>query len=270
MNLSPARPLLASAALGALLMSSACSGDSQETVTEAATTSATTEAPSTTPASAKPTTTQAPEPVEPMDRMVTIDCTGEDISVKHSFRSIREAWDTSAEDRKNCHVSSISATNLHEREREALETAYGPDSDSLDILYAICAESMLGDADEILPYSEGQRDEIEGALILCPDHPDADEIRGRMDAAAETDDLRAEGRVFATGTYRVGEDVQPGSYASEAGDEPFDGCYWELLDEAGDIIDNNFVNSGFRVEIHVPSSAYSLTVDGCGEFQPVE
>lgn len=107
-------------------------------------------------------------------------------------------------------------------------------------------------------------------MTLCPDHPDAAKIQDRMAEASRVERLTEEGRAFFSGTYRVGNDIQPGTYAAEAEDEPFEGCYWALLDESGEIIDNNFVRSGFRVEIVVPSSAYSLTVERCGQFLPVE
>ncbi len=75
-------------------------------------------------------------------------------------------------------------------------------------------------------------------------------------------------RSFRSGTYRVGngsDEVPPGTYVAES-DTPFDGCYWETLDSSGDIIDNNFVGSGFRVVANVPSGALSVEFDRCGTF----
>jgi len=75
-------------------------------------------------------------------------------------------------------------------------------------------------------------------------------------------------RSFGSGTYRVGngpDEVPPGSYVTER-DTPFDGCYWETLDSSGDIIDNNFVGSGFRVAATVSSGALSVEFDRCGTF----
>ena len=40
----------------------------------------------------------------------------------------------------------------------------------------------------------------------------------------------------------------------------------ERLDSSGEIIDNNFINSGFRAEVSIKSSDYSFTAEGCGEW----
>lgn len=73
---------------------------------------------------------------------------------------------------------------------------------------------------------------------------------------------------FASGTYLVGNEpgmVPPGRYVTES-ETPFDGCYWETLDSSGEIIANNFVNSGFRVEANVATGAHSVEFDRCGLF----
>lgn len=74
---------------------------------------------------------------------------------------------------------------------------------------------------------------------------------------------------FASGTYRVGDganQIQPGVYVADTGDTPFDGCYWATLDDAGDIIDNNFIGSGFRAVANVGTNAFSVEFDRCGVF----
>ncbi|MEW1990040.1 hypothetical protein AB0365_15485, partial [Brevibacterium casei] len=60
-------------------------------------------------------------------------------------------------------------------------------------------------------------------------------------------------------------DIQPGTYVAES-ETPFENCYWERLDSSGEIIDNNFINSGFRAEVSIKSSDYSFTAEGCGEW----
>lgn len=220
-----------------------------------------------------PTPSPTPElPESPLVRELEMECGGEEYSDRAPYSTLEEVWALEPEAHTSCDVDD-DTTVLLDVEREALAHAYGTGSDSLHILYGICGEAMMGNAGKFgpLPYSEGQRAEAEGALILCPDHPDAEPVRELMGEAAADDEMRADGRMFAGGTYLVGEEVQPGSYVSESGDsEPFDGCYWELTAESGDIIDNYFSTSALRVELTVTSSAYSLTVDGCGEFRPVE
>jgi hypothetical protein len=73
---------------------------------------------------------------------------------------------------------------------------------------------------------------------------------------------------FPNGSYRVGTEegmVPPGTYVAES-DTGFDGCYWATLDAEGDIIDNNFLSSGFRVVARVPSGAFSVEFTRCGWF----
>ena len=79
------------------------------------------------------------------------------------------------------------------------------------------------------------------------------------------ENAREDGKIFNSGTYKVGADIQPGTYVAES-ETPFENCYWERLDSSGEIIDNNFINSGFRAEVSIKSSDYSFTAEGCGEW----
>ena len=55
------------------------------------------------------------------------------------------------------------------------------------------------------------------------------------------------------GTYRVGQDIQPGTYAGRAGTGPLESCYWARLmaasGELSDIIANDNARGQFYVEI---------------------
>lgn len=62
-----------------------------------------------------------------------------------------------------------------------------------------------------------------------------------------------------TGSYRVGLEVPPGTYRAEQVQD----CYWETLDEAGEINDNNFVSSAPQVLMTVRSSDYAVNNE-CG------
>lgn len=271
-----------SSALVAILAAvtlAACSGTgSPEADTEIAapvaevTTEAETTEPSPTP-SPTPTPTPPPElPESPLVRELELNCSGEESDSRVEFSTLEEAWAAEPSAHTFCTIYS-EMTVLLDAEREALNVAYGAGGDSLDIMYSMCAETMLGNAGRYgpKPLNDVQRQETEGALTLCPEHPDAEAVRDLMSKAVADDELRAEGKTFHSGTYLVGEEVQPGTYISEStSGEPFSGCYWELTDESGEAIDNFFSTSALRVELTVTSSAYSLTVDGCGEFRPAE
>ena len=40
-------------------------------------------------------------------------------------------------------------------------------------------------------------------------------------------------------------------------------CYWEVSDESGNIIDNNFISIAPQFTINIPSSASGFTNNGC-------
>ncbi|EWS81756.1 hypothetical protein BF93_16280 [Brachybacterium phenoliresistens] len=256
----------------AVLALAACGTAEPEAVpspesTPAAVVKATTKAPIITETTEAATTT--PTPTDPMMRALEISCHAEGEAGGEEFSSLEEAWAAPAEQRYSCDVDRVSRSQWMDVEAEAYEAA-GYDNGDISTLYLLCAKPGLGYGGDLNTYSDGQQAELAAALVLCPDHPDAPVVRDRIEASIVEDRLIAEGRVFFDGTYRVGEDVQPGTYVLEREDSPVENCYWELLDEDGDIIDNNFISSAFRVEITVPSSAYSLTTEGCGRFGPAE
>ncbi|OLF11361.1 hypothetical protein BU204_30295 [Actinophytocola xanthii] len=87
-----------------------------------------------------------------------------------------------------------------------------------------------------------------------------------MTEATESARLEAAGELFYEGTFRVGVDVQPGTYAVEQASA---GCYWARLDETGETIDNNFVEGASRVEATISASDYSFHNEGCGQWRKV-
>lgn len=58
----------------------------------------------------------------------------------------------------------------------------------------------------------------------------------------------------------VGSDVSPGTYVTF----DVDGCYWETLDNTGEINNNNFVSSAPRVEVTIRESDFAFNSHGCG------
>ena len=78
-----------------------------------------------------------------------------------------------------------------------------------------------------------------------------------------------------SGVYRIG-DTWTGVSGAHSGNETtipgtyvvFDveDCYWERLDNAGNIIDNNFVSAAPRVETTIHSSDYAFNSDDCGRW----
>lgn len=221
-------------------------------------------------------TTEAPPALSP-GQDITIECHDSESEVFNNFSTPEEAWDSPREERESCGASYNSQDDLTDdsffnkytltdKEHEAVDTAGYDEMKSVDTLYSICAEADMGDLEQYLPWSSSQIDEVNGALVLCPDHPDRKTVVERMAEGQEEEEARDRGEIFNDGTYKVGDDIQPGTYVAET-DDAFDGCYWERLDSAGEIIDNNFVNSGFRVEVTISSSDYSFSAEHCGEWK---
>lgn len=218
------------------------------------------------------------EPLSPGDDM-TFECSDLDGNDTGSFTTLEEAWKAPREERVDCDITfaeedsveedslGFGAYTLTDVEQDALKAAgYEDEPENIRYLYNICVEADMGDFEEVMPWSESQNTEVGGALVLCPDHPDRDTVELRMAKGEEEDAARSRGEIFNDGTYKVGEDIQPGTYVAES-EEPFEGCYWERVDASGNTIDNNFVSSGFRVQVTIGSADYSFTAERCGEWK---
>jgi hypothetical protein len=59
--------------------------------------------------------------------------------------------------------------------------------------------------------------------------------------------------------------VAPGTY------EAFnvENCYWERVDNNGEIIDNNFITAAPRAEFSVREGDAGLNIDGCGGWNKI-
>ncbi|NPC43124.1 hypothetical protein [Nocardioides sp. zg-1230] len=140
-----------------------------------------------------------------------------------------------------------------------------PDKYTLRIPYEQCVEHGTNWTMNEWPVGDGQVKEAQQALLLCPNHPDAAAIRSRIADVGVLQTAIKEGRAFGDGNYRVGTGVQPGTYFTEN----VENCYWERLDSAGNIIDNNFISSGLRVEATISASDFSFHAEGCGMWRQV-
>lgn len=130
--------------------------------------------------------------------------------------------------------------NKKNHANSALRTIVGEAEDREEELAS--AEAALTTRDEELTTRSSDLDTREGA------------IKGAEDVAALN--------TFAgEGTFRVGTDVQPGTYTSEGGSN----CYWARLSATGDdIIDNN-LSSGPQV-LTVQASDGLIETSRCSPF----
>jgi hypothetical protein len=139
---------------------------------------------------------------------------------------------------------------------------------TIGINYANCVEHGTAWMAGQFPVSINQAVDVPEMFTYCPDHPDRAAIEGRMAALGVEQGERDEGVRFGSGLYRVGEDIQPGTYFTES-EEGFEACYWERQDSSGEIIDN-FQGQVFRAEVTIAPSDYAFLTEGCGEWRPLE
>lgn len=155
---------------------------------------------------------------------------------------------------------------------EALKTAYGDHADDTEygmgVLYSECASTSF------IPLSlptmgEGQAKELLGALVLCPDHPRAEEIRQKAGAdtarLAEIQTKRQQGLIKDAGTYKVPDEMSTGTWKTMS--DKVENCYWEMQDANGQTIDNNFVSAGIAQTITIPDGVAGFSSEGCGAWE---
>lgn len=210
----------------------------------------------------------------PFEEGFEISCSAGLGDESEDFDTFEDAWELDPADRLSCqgswkHSPESEAADFHEytdMELEALEVSGYEEQSHLKYLHSTCAEAYLGKDDEHhIELGGDGLGELNGALALCPNHPEREEAERRIAESAEVHEQREDGTRFAGGPHRVGEDIQPGTYVTED-DDGFDSCYWARLDSSGNIIQNNLIRSGFRAEVTIQQSDYSFSAEGCGEW----
>lgn len=213
--------------------------------------------------------------IKPVNRPVEISCGV--YPRAQEYASVADVWATPPKDWGSCYVApraDIRAESaLEKKSLEISEANWGdsiPDADArkrmLQESYSMCAsKNMSLDAEELSIKSN--KESAKAAIVLCPEHPDMDSVKALMREGDNITQLKEEGRVIEPGTHKVGKDVQPGTYVAES-ETPMDGCYWEARDSAGEIIDNEFATSAYRMEMTIPEDAYSVMTKRCEDFYP--
>ncbi|PWU56121.1 hypothetical protein DLJ47_07730 [Micromonospora sp. S4605] len=164
----------------------------------------------------------------------------------------------------SCEIEGAIAI-VTDTEKAAYKTS-GYDDQDISTLYEICAAVDPDDvyAEPGFTASREQVPEINASLMLCPKHPYAKKWREAVKRGQRDIDLEAQGRLFGSGTFRVGKEIKPGTYVTT----DVEGCYWERQNRSGGIIDNYFTNSARRVQVTIRSSDYAFSSERCGEWRP--
>lgn len=242
---------------------SACGAQSDEATSPKASPTATSRAPTspvdTTTETPTATETESPTPAAVTGVTVEYRCEGQ------KYSTMQEAW---LYKHPNC-IDTKAMGTPNKRESAAVRLAYGPKAKvtlrALGSLYGGCGANnrwwpVCGKNDSM---SAEWAQEQAGQNLLCPDHPHMDQAQAAIARSLK----RAEqdrNRIQYDGTYIVGETLNPGTYVAR----PTGACYWERTDDNGNIIDNNF-SHGARIQFTVLPSDYSISVQGCGEWQRV-
>lgn len=168
----------------------------------------------------------------------------------------------------DCYKAKRTKGPLTTREQKALALT-GYKVKDVAHLYQYCAENDDDDyyAKKSSKLNDGQASEIKGWLVLCPKHPLAKKWKAAIKRGEKEQKLQKDGRSFYAGTYRVGKDVKPGTYAVKGNIE---NCYWERQNRNGDTIDNGFVLNAKRVQVTIRSSDYAFSSEGCGNWRQVQ
>ena len=283
--------VLARVGLAAVLVTavSACGsgiGEPSSTATKSVLDAKSASSAPTTP-SAISTPTVSPTPTQSAAVLVTDDlsfrCDG--LSTYDSLEDIWATWDGSgsASEQVDCaaridendlegDLSAYTLTDVEQKiidsqisEYDEWETEERGNEQKRDLLYFYghCTQK------DMHPYGSGNEGEdyvqetVQFVMELCPEHPNAEQVAEAAGVEAGKDAEREEGTRFEDGTYRVGEDIKPGTYVTTTLE---DGCYWERTDANGNTIDNNFMNSALRAQVTIGSADYSFTSERCGEW----
>ena len=231
---------------------------------------------STQPSPSATTTTRTPKPAASATTAVaqntSINCSGyvDNERQEIAFASLEEAWAYSGETPlEDCYPDAFAATQFLTRDEIAAVSATGEFASSKEIasLYGTCAETSDYYAIPGTSLSESQIEEAGKYLVgmdaLCPNAPQIATIQANIDESNSKNASISAGEIIYSGTYIVGQTVQPGTYVIQ---ESGDACYWERLDSSGNIIANNFIQATTRVEVTIQPTDYSFNSDGCGEW----
>lgn len=188
----------------------------------------------------------------------------------HKFKNYQEVWESVVAVDSCSTTGDMRGDYFTDEQYSAIQETINI-TENFKTYQELCAVMHLGtysQADTLL--SMKQMEDIRRALIICPDQPGKNLILAKFEASqanidrlAEIQQQRESGVRFGPGLFKVNESIQPGYYVSEGN---FEGCYWERLDATGNIIDNNFINRAFRVEVEILPSDFSFSSRGCGEF----
>ncbi|GAA3938443.1 hypothetical protein [Actinoplanes auranticolor] len=208
-----------------------------------------------------------------MGNTVTLDCHGQDygnheVTVQSGAKGRPDFSSVWRRKFISCDLVLVDNSQVHIRPITAVEKAVdrlaGRDGD-IGFFYEECAAVDPDDVFTQPGFKIGKENfaNTTATLTLCPNHPYAAEWKSALRRGRQEDSLERAGRIFGSGTYRVGKDIKPGTYVAR----DVDGCYWERQTRNGDVIDNAFVMAASRVQVTIRSTDYGFHTQGCGTWR---
>lgn len=226
-----------------------------------------------TPSAAEPPTTSASPAQSPTETTrpltFTIECDGTESDDYHVYWQLTKKLDLSVCEDVDNNGGEPTALQKAAWKRAGYDQVDEDDDrvptiTDVGTLYSLCAEVEGYYTEKNNALSGAQANEAAAMLMICPDFPKAKQVRANLGYGTKVDREIREGVRFFDGTYRVGKKIKPGTYFIP---KTADDCYWERLDRKGNILANNFVHEGTRVEVRIRPSDYSFHAEGCGEWR---
>ncbi|VXA98360.1 hypothetical protein [Pseudoclavibacter sp. 8L] len=226
------------------------------------------------------TTTAAPTETEPAGTgdtgafAVTYSCRMADTrNFAEAPSDLAEIW-ALGDDVTRCTGKSNGGTTFSETEQKALDALgqaatdddkeAAPDDVRLADVYALCATPGFYFAISPGISTDEQASQLESALILCPEHPDADAARTSLNTYDANVTAGNDGTRFNDGVWQVGEEIKPGTYKPES---PSDNCRWFRYDDKGDWIESSYDKVQTEIVVTIAATDGTFESRNCGYWR---
>ncbi|WP_424464864.1 hypothetical protein [Pseudoclavibacter helvolus] len=186
---------------------------------------------------------------------------------------LSEIW-ALGDDVTRCTGKSNGGSTFSATEQEALDALgqaatdddkdAAPDDVRLADVYALCATPGFYFAISPGISTDEQASQLEAALILCPEHPDADSARTSLNTYDANVTAGNDGTRFNDGVWKVGEEIKPGTYKPEA---PSDTCRWFRYDAKGDWIESSYDKSQAEIVVTIDATDDTFESRNCGYWR---
>ena len=188
--------------------------------------------------------------------------------------ALDEIW-ALGDDVTRCTGKSNGGTTFTETEQKALDALGQAATDDakdeaaaddvrLADIYALCATPgfYFGVSPGIS--NDEQASQIEAALILCPEHPDADATRTSLSTYEANVKAGNDGTRFNDGVWKVGDEIKPGTYKPET---PSDTCRWFRYDAEGDWIESSYDKPQAEIVVTIDATDSTFESRNCGYWR---